>query len=54
MQLHPARQARVKQLLLTHLPRRYREREVLDEAKAVFPNVIVARDFDQYKIARER
>jgi ribonuclease Z len=49
-----AREAGVKQLFLTHLSRRYREREILDEAKAIFPNVVVARDFDQYKIAREK
>jgi len=49
-----ARDAGVKQLYLTHVSRRYRERDILDEAKAIFLNVIVARDFDHYKIARER
>ena len=49
-----AREAGVKQLYLTHVSRRYRERDILDEAKAIFPNVFVARDFDQYKIAREK
>ncbi len=49
-----ARDAGVKHLYLTHVSRRYRERDILDEAKAIFPNVVVARDFDQYKIARER
>ena len=36
----------VKQLVLTHISRRYREKEVLAEAQEIFPNVIVARDFD--------
>ncbi len=39
-------QAGVKQLVLTHISRRYREKEVLAEAQEVFPNVVVARDFD--------
>jgi ribonuclease Z len=47
-----AREAGVKQLYLTHLSRRYRERDVLDEAQKIFPTTIVARDFDQYKILK--
>lgn len=47
-----ALQAGVGHLYLTHLSRRYREREVREEASAVFPNVTVARDFDQFKIQR--
>ena len=42
--------ANVKQLILTHLSRRYREKEVLAEARSVFPNVSVARDFDAFQI----
>jgi ribonuclease Z len=49
-----ARQAGVKQLFLTHISRRYRERDVLEEAQAVFPGAVVARDFDQYKVVKER
>jgi ribonuclease Z len=45
-----AAKANVKQLILTHLSRRYREKEVLAEARTVFPNVSVARDFDTFKI----
>jgi ribonuclease Z len=41
-----AAQTGVKQLVLTHISRRYREKEVLAEAQEVFPNVVVARDFD--------
>jgi ribonuclease Z len=47
-----ARDAGVKQLYLTHLSRRYRERDVLEEAQKIFPNTVVARDFDQYKILK--
>jgi ribonuclease Z len=48
-----AKEAGVKQLFLTHLSRRYREWDVLDEAQAVFPDAIVARDFDSFQIRRE-
>jgi ribonuclease Z len=42
----------VKQLILTHISRRYRERDVLAEAQAVFPNTLVARDFDTFQVRR--
>jgi ribonuclease Z len=45
-------QAGVKHLVLTHISRRYRERDVLAEARAVFPNATVARDFDIFQIKR--
>lgn len=45
--------AGVRQLVLTHISRRYREKEVLAEAQAVFPNAIVARDFDVVTAKRE-
>jgi ribonuclease Z len=48
-----AKEAGVGQLFLTHLSRRYRERDVLEEAQNVFQPVYVARDFDHYKILRE-
>ena len=44
--------AGVKKLILTHLSRRYREKDVLAEAQTVFPNVSVARDFDTFKVKR--
>lgn len=44
--------ADVKHLLLTHISRRYRERDVIAEAQAIFPNTNVARDFDSYQIRR--
>jgi ribonuclease Z len=45
--------AEVGQLILTHLSRRYREKDILTEAQAVFPNVRVARDFDIFSIKQE-
>ena len=45
-------QADVKHLILTHVSRRYRERDIKSEARAVFPNTMVARDFDVYQIRR--
>jgi ribonuclease Z len=44
--------AEVSHLILTHISRRYRERDVLAEARAVFPNTVVARDFDVYQVKR--
>lgn len=48
-----AREANVKTLILTHLSRRYFERDVRHEARAIFPNTHVARDFDHFQITRE-
>ncbi len=45
-----ALKAGVKQLFLTHISRRYREKDVLAEAQAVFPEAVVARDFDTFQI----
>ena len=45
--------AGVKKLILTHISRRYREKDVLKEAQAIFPNTSVARDFDTFQIKRE-
>jgi ribonuclease Z len=42
----------VKHLLLTHVSRRYREHDVIDEARAIFPNAYVVRDFDHFQIKR--
>lgn len=47
-----ARQAGVGHLYLTHISRRYRERDVLLEASEVFPAVSVARDFDRVQVRR--
>ena len=47
-----ARDAGVERLVLTHISRRYREWEVLEEARAVFPETEMAHDFDRFKIVR--
>ncbi len=47
-----ANEVGVKNLILTHVSRRYRERDVLAEARAVFPQAEVARDFDVYQVKR--
>jgi ribonuclease Z len=41
-----ARDAGVRLLALTHLSTRYFPRDIRDEARTVFPNTIVPRDFD--------
>lgn len=45
-----AKEAEVGKLFLTHVSRRYRERDILAEAQAVFPNTEVARDFSQFQV----
>lgn len=47
-----AREANVKTLLLNHVSRRYRERDIVSEARAVFPNTYVVRDFDRFTVRR--
>ena len=51
---HMACDAEVHKLILTHISRRYREADILDEARAIFPRTAVARDFDHYRILRRR
>ncbi len=48
-----AREANVKQLILTHISGRYRERDLEAEARAIFPNTVIARDFDTFKVKAE-
>jgi ribonuclease Z len=49
-----AREADVQQLILTHVSRRYPERGVLAEARAIFPQTVVARDFDHFRIVKHK
>jgi ribonuclease Z len=45
--------AGVKQLILTHISRRYREKDVVAEAQSIFPKAVVARDFDTFTVKRD-
>jgi ribonuclease Z len=47
-----AQDAGVHRLVLTHISRRYREAQIIEEARSVFPNTVVARDFDQFRVLR--
>lgn len=47
-----ARDAGVKSLILTHISRRNSEYQVREEARAIFPESHVARDFDRFVINR--
>jgi len=49
-----ARQAGVRQLYLTHISRRYPGEAVLAEAITIFPQTVVARDFDRFRIIKEK
>lgn len=49
-----AQKADVKQLVLHHISRRYRVKEVLAEAQAVFPNTIIANDLDMIQIRKDK
>ena len=44
--------ANVNSLILWHVRHRYRERDILAEARSVFPNAYVARDFDHFVLKR--
>lgn len=43
----------VKALILTHISRRYGEKQVIAEARSVFPNTYVARDLDHFIVRRD-
>lgn len=46
-----AKKANAKQLVLTHISARYKDPQVLlDEAKAIFPNTVVAADGERYEV----
>lgn len=48
-----ALKAGVKQLILTHVSRRYREKDIVQEVQSVLPSAIVARDFDTFTIKKD-
>lgn len=47
-----ATECNVKTLILNHVSRRYRERDIIEEAKSVFSGAIVARDLDHVVVKR--
>ncbi|MFA5612124.1 MAG: ribonuclease Z [Anaerolineaceae bacterium] len=47
-----AKEAGVGKLLLTHISRRYRDEDIQEEARAVFPQTWVAKDFDSFQVKR--
>jgi len=47
-----AQDAGVHRLVLTHISRRYREAEIMSEAQSIFPDTVVARDFDRFRVLR--
>lgn len=49
-----ARDADVGHLILTHISRRYHYRQVLAEAQSIFPMTSVARDFDHYRVQKDK
>jgi len=46
--------AGVRQLYLPHISRRYSEEAVLAEAQAIFPQTVVVRDLDHFRIIKEK
>jgi len=47
-----AGEAGVGHLILTHISRRYHGREVLEDARAIFPQTTVANDLDRFTISK--
>ena len=48
------REAGVKHLVLHHVSRRYSSRQLLEEAAPLFPNAIVAKDFDLFRLVKQK
>ena len=48
-----ANEAEIDSLLLTHISRRYAERQIAQEARGIFPNSTVARDLDHFQVSRD-
>lgn len=49
-----AREAGVKKLVLNHISGRYPAEEILEEAKRIFEDVVVANDFDEFRVSAPR
>jgi len=48
-----AKKAGVRKLFLTHVSRRYRDKDILAEAQSVFPEAVLAHDMDQFQVKRD-
>ena len=48
-----AKKVGVHQLFITHVSRRYRDREISKEAHAILPEAILPRDLDSFQVKRE-
>ena len=49
-----ARNAGVKQLAIHHVSRRYAARDILAEARDIFPDTAVANDFDLFRVTKDK
>jgi len=49
-----ARTAGVKHLVLHHVSRRYNGKQILDEATPIFPDTTVSRDFDLFRVVKQK
>jgi ribonuclease Z len=49
-----AREAGVKHLVLHHISRRYNSHQLLAEATPIFPETSVARDFDLFRVVKQK
>ena len=49
-----AREAGVQHLVLHHISRRYPGRAILDEATPIFPQTFVAKDFDLFRVVKQK
>jgi len=49
-----ARNAGVKALVLHHISRRYNSRSILEEATPIFPGTFVAKDFDLFRVIKQK
>lgn len=47
-----AAEAEVGKLILTHVSRRYRDEDLLAEARSVFPDTYLANDFDRFEVRK--
>jgi len=48
-----AKRAGVRQLYITHVSRRYRDKEITKEAHSILPEAILPHDLDSYQVKRE-